>query len=512
MRTEIEEIAGLLSTGDSVVRLKNFGYYKKRYRFLTAVTPFGGSEEWGVHDNSISNLERAIVERVFTVNGVVPPEPSPHALRELNQFRTAVLRNLPPVTKMTTEQFVDTYSGRKRRTYQNAATSLETSPIQRKDAYVQAFIKDEKTNLTRKDDPCPRIIQPRSARFNLEIGLYLKPLEKAVFKAMNSVFKGVTVMKGLNAEERARALRKKWDSFSNPVAILLDAKRFDQHVHWRMRDFEDDTWMRAIGDGHLAKLLRLRRSNVVFARAADGAIKYRVKGKRMSGDMDTALGNCYTMCGMTWTFLRNIAVRGCYANDGDDGVIIVEHEDVEKVLSTYKEHFLRWGFNMTLEGVAHHFEHIEFCQARPVYDGQRWRMVRDPIVCLGKDSLIIGAKPLEETANSIGWCGLSLAGDMPIFCALYRHFISDDKPDAVEFTTGMQYLARGLQPRYGPVTDEARLSFYNAFGITPDDQIAFENHIKSLPQVTGSFTLVIARTKTILPTVTETNNRTYIKI
>lgn len=493
-------------------RIKVRGYQRKRLRFLTSVTPFAGGERWGVHENSASNLERAIVERVFTVNGQVPPVPTTDGIRQLRHFRQLVLQRLEPVQKMSTSQFVDTYLGRKRRLYERAAESLRDNPISPKDAIVQAFIKDEKTNLDRKDDPCPRIIQPRSARFNLEIGVYLKPLEKAIFRAVNSVFRGVTIMKGLNAEERAAALRRKWESFKDPVAVLLDAKRFDQHVHVMMRDFEDETWMRAVGDRHLARLLSMRRKNRVYARAADGGFKYSVLGKRMSGDMDTALGNCFTMCAMTWTFMNNLGISGCYANDGDDGVLFVERENLQTVLDEYEAQFLSWGFTMTLEGVAERFEHIEFCQARPIWNGSYWRMVRDPIVCLGKDSIVLGLKDPTETANMIGWCGLSLAGDMPIFCELYRHMISDTRPEASEFTTGMQYLARGLNPKTSPVTDASRLSFYNAYGILPDTQIAFEKYLKGLPPVPGKIIPVIAQTKTTLPNIQHQHARTYIKL
>lgn len=492
------------TSGDLVKRQKLFGYPKQRKRFLTSISPYAGGEAWGVHDNSVSNLERAIVERVFTVGGKLPPVPT--RLGQLGNFDRLFHNELQPVPTMTTEQFVDTYVGRKKRTYELAAASLEVSPIQLKDAYIQAFIKDEKTNLTRKDDPCPRIIQPRSARFNLEIGKYLKPLEKPAFKAVNAVWKGVTVFKGLNAVQRARELRKKWDSFDNPVAVLLDAKRFDQHTHRKMRDREDRNWLRAYqGDAHLKRLLGMRKVNKVFARAHDGAITYVVNGKRMSGDMDTAMGNCYTMCAMTWTFLNMVKVNGMYANDGDDGVLIVEREDVQSILDQYEDIFLGWGYTMVLEGIAYEFEHIEFCQARPVYNGEIWTMVRDPIICMGKDSLVIGVKPIRETANAIGWCGLSLAGDMPIFSALYRHFINDSQPGEIEYTTGMQFLARGLDPRDGRVNDVTRLSFYKAFGILPDDQITFEDEIRKLDEISDNVILMKARIRTILPTQKKTN-------
>jgi hypothetical protein len=237
---------------------------------------------------------------------------------------------------MTTKEFVVTYVGRKRRMYELAADSLEMRPLERKDAFITAFIKDEKTNLTLKHDPCPRIIQPRSARFNIEIGKYLKPMEKAVFRGIAAVFQDVTVFKGLNASERGTLLAKKWRRFRCPVGVLLDASRFDQHCNEEIIKWEHSLWERLSPEGRLKQLNRMRFRNVCYARTPQGGFKYKLPGRRMSGDMDTALGNCTTMCAMTWSFMRSIGVtKYAYANDGDDGVLIVEKHDLDAVLDTF---------------------------------------------------------------------------------------------------------------------------------------------------------------------------------
>lgn len=495
----IEEANTIASEiGNSAVRLDDFGYTKPRPRRITNLHPMGGREDWGVHNNSGSNLERAIVERVLTVKGkageqVIPPQPRPGLVaKRLGEFRRRLLHRTPIITPLSTEEFVDGYVGRKRKVYEAAAASLEDQPLTKRDAYIQAFIKDEKTNLTRKGDPCPRIIQPRSSRFNVAIGKHLRKMEKPIYRGIARVYGSTTVMKGLNAQERGRHIARKWRRFDKPVAVMLDASRFDQHCN---RDII--AWEHAIEESlttdkdDLRRLNRWRAKNVCFARAPGSAFKYTLNGTRMSGDMDTALGNCLTMCAMMWSFVMSLRLRRYdFVNDGDDGVLFVEESDLEAVLNSYAGYFTELGFTMKLEGVAHVLEQIEFCQARPVFDGVSYRMVRDPFLCVDKDSLclrnIVSPSDLLEQRAAIGLCGMALAGDMPVFSALYRSFlagrpIAGRSQESREYATGMEFLAHGLDIKTAPVSDETRASFHLAYGLLPDAQLAIEEEISRQP-------------------------------
>jgi len=442
-----------------------------------------------VHNNSYDNLTRALIERVLTVTKdgeqVLPPQPAVGFVRaEMKGFSKRLLHAVRRVPTMSTEEFVDTYVGRKRAMYERTAADLLVSPVERRDAYIVPFVKDEKTNLTRKCDPCPRIISPRSARFNVAIGVHLKPMEKPIFRGIAAVFGSTTVMKGLNASERGIIVKTKWDKFIKPFAIMMDASRFDQHVSRDVIDWEHSIEEKlAMDREELHRLNTFRKTNTCFIRTNDGGYKYTLNGVRMSGDMDTACGNCLTMCGMTYAFMASIGVKHYeYMNDGDDGVLIVEESDKEVVLSTFQEYFLKFGFTMKLEGTCSVIEHIEFCQARPVFDGENYRFVRDPIVCLGKDSLSLKSSTDVETMiqlrSSVGWCGLSLAGDMPIFGEFYKSMIHGPERDRL-YNSGMEFLAKGMKPKFQAPTDEARVSFYTAFNIPPDTQIVLENDIRN---------------------------------
>lgn len=111
-----------------------------------------------------------------------------------------------------------------------------------RDSDISAFVKAEKINLTEKPDPAPRIIQPRDPRYNVEVGCYLKHTEKIMMKAIDQLFNPdsdiQTVFKGLTADQSGRMMRRKWLKFRDPVALGLDASRFDQHVSRQALEWE----------------------------------------------------------------------------------------------------------------------------------------------------------------------------------------------------------------------------------------------------------------------------------
>jgi hypothetical protein len=450
-----------------------------------------GTDDWVVQNNNRENIIRAVGERIFTVamggSQVAPPLPKRgYVSKELGAFRNRLVGHVGRVEGISTEQFVEGYQGRKRRVYQRAVDSLELVPLSAKDALISAFIKDDKIKRSAiKPDPVPRIIQPRSSRFNVMIGLHLKPMEKAVFGGIAAVFKSTTVFKGLNADERGRVLERKWNRFKKPVAIMLDAIRFDQHCSSQLIDWEHGLEESMAADPQGLRILNnMRKTNKCYARAHDGGVKYSVKGKRMSGDMDTAFGNCTSMCAMTWSFMRSIEVDDYeFINDGDDGALIMEEENLCHALENYFDYYLKLGFQMKLEGIARKIEHIDFCQSRPVWAGDHYRMVRNPKVCMAKDSFCLRnyrtPEEYENFRSNVGHCGLALAGDMPIFCQLYRKFTTkEDNRDTI-YETGMQYMAHGMCAKDAFVSDDTRVSFWEAFDISPDEQLAAEELILS---------------------------------
>lgn len=461
--------------------------------FSTFIAP-KWTEQFIVHNSDLSTTLHAVLERIFLVKCKGGDKgklmkfvdgPNPDEFARLNKIRSAILRSLPGgATPDTTEKFLTYYRGRKLLRYQRAAESLRTSDIERKDSFITGFVKREKINHTAKPNAVPRFIQPRSPRYNLMVGRYIKKLEKPLYKALDKICGETTVLKGLNALERGQVIHQKWCSLDNPVAVGMDASRFDQHVSVQALEWEHSIYNSHYNCSELRKLLRWQVNNKGFAYCDDGKIKYEVAGKRMSGDMNTSCGNVLIMVSLVYQYCIEVGIRPCFVNDGDDTVLFVERGNLS-LLDGIPKWFKDFGFTMEVEKPVYMLEKVSFCQAQPVHDGLRYIMVRDPRVCLSKDLITIKNISTRSSwdyyRKAVSDCGMSLAGNMPMFKAFYtmlgRGAVA--KPYVGEPETGMEFLAAGMD-QTGEITQRARFSFYLAFDYTPDYQESVEQALDQM--------------------------------
>lgn len=469
-----------------------------RERSYTRVSGVAPDVELVPFNNDIRTLHRAVVERVFTVksNGEFtrPPRPVEGHFDSTMAGVAEKLRKLLPSTAPVSHQFfVDSYKGRKREFYQLALEQMrEGRSTLENDARLNVFVKYEKTDWTSKKDPVPRVISPRDPKFNIRVGRYLKHLEKLMFKSLSGLFNHPTVLKGYNAERSAQLLHEKWDMFRKPVAVGLDASRFDQHVSLEALRWEHKMYLECFPvkkhKDRLRRLLKLQEINHCTGYTPDGKLKYTVKGTRMSGDMNTSLGNCVLMVSMIKAYADYCGINLQLANNGDDCVVFMEQSDLAGFSAGVYDWFLRMGFNMAIEEPAYDFEQIEFCQTKPVFDGHGWIMCRNPRTALAKDSVMLQAyqSPREfgEWLNAVGIGGLRLAGGLPIFQELYLNYVRSGrlgKRSHQELLSwSFRHATEGMQRSYGAVSPHARASFYWAFDITPDEQICLESYYSQL--------------------------------
>jgi len=415
----------------------------------------------------------------------------------LAAFRAALVVEVGHCTPWTMARFLASYTGSKLLRYTRAVESLKVRELTKLDARLQSFVKAEAVNFTAKPDPAPRIIQPRNPRYNAVVGRFIRPLEHRVYGAIAELFGGPTVMKGYNAIGTARCLREMWDEFSQPVALSLDASRFDQHVSAEALRFEHSVYNRVYRSKQLAALLRWQLHNHGHVRTSDGAhFEYVVEGCRMSGDMNTALGNCLLMCAMVWAYSREVGVKVRLANNGDDCSVIMERRDLTTFQSGLDRWFLEMGFTLTSDGVAQVFERLDFCQMRPVLTATGWTMCRNPRTALCKD--VLCKKPdmgnpvsgYNRWAYQVGVAGSAIADGVPVFSAAYAAMMrtgtkSRKAQGFGDMDSGFEFLARGQVCRNTPITPEARASFWRAWGITPDVQECLEHQFSTLSTLDG---------------------------
>lgn len=458
----------------------------------------GPTTRMGIHNNSLRNLRRGLLERVFFVelDGQLqePPRPLADAFHErVGDLRKRLLRVLPKAAPWNADQFCSTYVGRRKQVYECAAESLRAKAITKQDGYLRTFIKAEKVDFTVKGDPAPRVIQPRNPRYILETGRYLKQLEHPVFKGLAEVWghrqdrrdRQQVVMKGLTPHEVGEQLHRKWTRYTKPVAVGLDASRFDQHVSAQALRFEHSIYLnlfRGADRAYLKYLLEMQIRNRGYATASDGTYKYAVDGCRGSGDINTSLGNCLLMSLLVRAYVESVGLDCDLANNGDDCVLFMESGDLHK-LQGLKGWFREMGFTMKVEEPAYEFELIEFCQGHPVWTPEGWLMVRNLRTAIAKDAVTILDMRHHARAvwDAIGTGGLSVAGGVPIYDAYYRMYQRCGDKGRIDPTTDQWYsssgfhrMSRGMNRQACDIHPQTRYSFWRAFGVTPDSQIAAE--------------------------------------
>jgi len=171
--------------------------------------------------------------------------------------------------------------------------------------------------------------------------------------------------------------------------------------------------------------------------------------------------------------------------------LICENRHLERVKQALLLGFADHGFRLKLESVAHSMEGIKFCQTQPVCVNGVWRMCRDPFVVLSKDSTITEPHPhptyVSEWANSVSKGGIAIASGIPVLQEFYRAMSMHHHPGLRnnkalrDFkTTGLYWDSLGMKSNYEPIHTTTRVSFFNAFGVTPDKQLVIEDYFRSL--------------------------------
>jgi hypothetical protein len=297
-----------------------------------------------------------------------------------------------------------------------------------------------------------------------------------------------TIFKGLNSRTAASTFLLKASRFNKPVFVGLDASRFDQHVSDIALSWEHDVYKSCFAYGHaeLAKLLKWQMHNKGRAYLKEGKIKYEIKGRRMSGDMNTSLGNCLLMSSMCHAYLREKDIpKFALANNGDDCCIIVESEHLD-TLEDLSPWFLKMGFNIVREKPVYDIREVSFCQVNVLTSPSMNICVRNPKIVTSKD--LHSAFPFTHQHQYMQWlsasgqCGLNSHRRVPILESFYRSFPTTeitDKSIQRELDNWNMYSIVGGTTD-GDIEDEMRHSMWVAFGITPDCQIALEDTYRNV--------------------------------
>lgn len=462
------------------------------YYALPCIT---GENDLGVFNNTLNAACVALTERYLNlkVDGVLTKpircEKGIFLVSEAMTYVAELSRKCYNAHVYSRREVVDMYTGQKRLLYLNAMDSLDYEPLTKRDSFLKTFIKFEKCNLMK----APRIINPRSTRYTLELARYLKKLEKPVYRAINKIFRSHTehtVVKGLNVVESAAVIRSKWERFSDPVFVGGDITKLDMHIGEEALRFEHLVYNKIFRSRKLARLLRWQLRNRGRAYFKDGCVSFKMAGTRSSGDINTSMGNVIIVCYVIWCAVRELGLECELLNNGDDFGMIFERKWLTAVVDHLPLCFRKHGFVLEMEEPVDEFERIEFCQTKPVWCGEMWRMCRLPQTVFKKDTICTVSIPNERMwrkwLGAVGDCGEFLTRGLPVlprFYAMYQR--SGSKYSEAELqrffkNTSMFQSRHSLSHFSSDVSWDARVSFHRAFGILPDDQIALEAYFDSI--------------------------------
>lgn len=479
-------------------RAKKFYYTLMPFRF----------RQVGPYHPDVDTFVHALVGRakLVKIGGVYTARPRRDAAAVYQAFWARASRmKLREVHRMPLDAFIASRPQRVRRLYQLAADSKQLESRGLRDmAKLKGFLKSEKSthsypHITASPKPGrPRGIQPRGPAFNLVLGPFTVPVEAVVFADLDEEFMPVFqgrplrgVLKGVAPSEQAAEMRRHWEFHGGDgVAGFfgLDMSSFDATVDRVDLTLDHKvTQLYFPGNKTLKRAHSMQFRNQMRAVLRDGVVRTNLGPMRMSGDMNTSLGNCVISFAMAWEIF---APLGCtFVVNGDD-VGVFGPLRVLRTIKDIEARYLKYGKLAVAEELVDTFERAEFCQTRPVWGPLGWTATRHWDKAMDND--YAGMHKLGNWRyylshlHAVASCGMAVAAGMPILQELYawglRHGVRSYKHDDDLRDSGLyrQAMAQGGWRRACPISWETRLSFSRAFGVSPAMQVALERELSGM--------------------------------
>lgn len=453
--------------------------------------------------NTTSNVLKAMRTRVF----IDAPDWEPPS--SLAKTMDAAARRLAPqleqeYDELRVEMELKKFPPAKRQLYGEALKVRLELP---KHAKISGFVKCEnvpfKPTTGGKIADKPRMIMARDPVFLAHALSAMKPIEHAFYHGrwLWNKHQKHTCAKSMNPIQRMRCLEGMVRELSNPVVIGLDGSAFDAHVtkgalkaEWKFYSMAarhagfEPTTLKKIEDMGRAQL-----KNKVFVRTDDGTVKATVEGNRMSGDLNTGLGNSLLQSGYIACMMKEFAVPERHYRflvDGDDSVVMVSGEYASRFTTeSVTKMFAKFSQEVKVEYIRpitlDTMEAVCFCQCSPVRVDGEWRLLRSPYkVYNGYKMVNIWYRSKEEAARffaSVAQPELIMASGVPVhqeFFNLMHRLSGDAKPaDHVSRRFWIRTCkSLGEHLRYSSeISNATRLSYQRAFGIGIAEQLLIES-------------------------------------
>lgn len=466
---------------------------RRRQMRAAVVTGFPGTWVPGVHADCIHNEIAALLMRSLAPLPAPPDAPLADPVLGILERISKLSRRYGGV-KWSHLETALSYDGNLRRRYLDAERSLRVDgPLCSSDVYLRPFLKAEKIGYGKSSKP--RMIFPRSPRYNLVLASWLKPYEHWLWGNLraNRLFGGSStrvVAKGLNPRQRANLIARKFGAFRKCVVFEVDGKAWEAHVSQGQIRAEHEVYLSAYG--HDDKLRRVLSGQLEMKGKTKHGVKFHRVGGRASGDFNTGMGNTLLMLAVVVSVLERYGVVFDVLVDGDNALVFLEEGDSDRVVSGFASVCaLVSGHELILTNPVREMEAVRFGQSAPIFLGRGlgWTMVREPLKVLsqmGSSHIhLVHEKWGRRWLHGVARCELSLARGVPVLQAAALSLLNTtdfSKPVAADRYRDYFMVGAWLAGEKDvlPVSIEARLSYESAFGVSPQMQVCWEKELKGL--------------------------------
>jgi len=415
------------------------------------------------------------------------------------------LELLPEASPIPEKDFPGLYGGRKRRNYEKALDELNRTGLLSKHADIRMFLKGEKDERELKPGRIPRAISPSHFPYLLKTGCYVKPIEHEIYsEVLQRLFTFFVVSKGLNYRKTGQLFEDAYAKYKNPCSIDFDVEKLDASISKEMLYFVHKIIAHCYPVHEREEIFKLfcrQYYNIVRARAPDGWLKYEVEGTLTSGQQNTSLVAVLVVCAVLYEVVIKYGLT--LVNCGDDFTLIGEYSTMRHVAAIVKKRFLSVSMIVKVSPMVRNRRQVAFCQTQPLNVNGEVRCVRIPKAAVNKDSYCYDY--MKTSHKQAVWCesvalgGLASHGDLPIYRSFYKCMLRNSKHHLAHLKLSPRQRIRINQFRrlkewennslWGdpmstsqtvPISDELRVEFYLAFGVTPQNQIVLENYYDTL--------------------------------
>lgn len=282
-------------------------------------------------------------------------------------------------------------------------------------------------------DDCkhPRAIQARVDEFKAAAGPWIAAFEMKCRESLPIFIKGLTPQQ--KAEKIDRLYQRALTAFE------LDFSRFDRSLTVDLLEATEHRIYKHCLPEPIARLMTMQLNSRVRTR---NNAAYVVNGTRMSGDVNTSIGNCLVVACLMLALKLPL---DSFLVEGDDMLAVVTEKEKARIDASILE---AAGLSPKIRFIE--TQQAEFCSRRLIPTILGPRLCRDP----RREVARVGYSIHSESDRDKLLRGVHEWQGIPMMGPVYEQ-------------------ALGNTPT--PITSEARIAFESVWGISQDEQQKFEN-------------------------------------